>query len=253
MGVTKVVDPDVEEHRVTGRTTVVPSASWDVASSASQEIEGRSSLEVRWIFAGRLAAAMTEWFGRFSAQTITLEDAYLVDPYMPGLSVKVRERRALEVKAYYGSPGLLEVPGRARGRLESWRKWSFPFDRSSPFDLAGRGRGDPASWRTLSKKRRICWFSRSGEPTVARFPGPGERIGCAVELAEFRVPGQDWWTLGFESTGPGRAEVLRDQLEAAAALVFAQALPGGTELGIGDSMPYARWLRGQPGIGGNPA
>ena len=39
---------------------------------------------------------------------------------------------ALEIKAYRGSPGILEVAGRARGRLESWQKWSFPFSRSAP-------------------------------------------------------------------------------------------------------------------------
>ena len=41
---------------------------------------------------------------------------------MPGLSVKVRGGRALEVKVYRGSPGILEVARRARGRMESWLK-----------------------------------------------------------------------------------------------------------------------------------
>ena len=35
-----------------------------------------------------------------------------------GLSVKLRGGGALEVKAYRGSPGILEVPGRARGHLQ---------------------------------------------------------------------------------------------------------------------------------------
>jgi len=37
--------------------------------------------------------------------------------------------------------------------------------------------------------------------------------------------------LGFEATGP--ADLLRSALEAAEALAFAQALPGGVELGPG--------------------
>ena len=37
--------------------------------------------------------------------------------------------------------------------------------------------------------------------------------------------------------------------EAAAALVFAQALPSGLELGMDHSMSYARWLRGWPVAG----
>jgi len=31
--------------------------------------------------------------------------------------------------------------------------------------------------------------------------------------------------------------------------VFAQALPGGVELGVDDSTSYAQWLRRRPGAG----
>ena len=55
-----------------------------------------------------------------------------MDPPLPGLSVKIRGGGALEVKAYRGSPGILEVAGRARGHLESWQKWSFPYGPFSP-------------------------------------------------------------------------------------------------------------------------
>jgi hypothetical protein len=48
-----------------------------------------------------------------------------------------------------------------------------------------------------------------------------------VELTEVHANGQDWWTLGFEATGP--ASLLRSTLQATAALVFAQALPGRVE------------------------
>jgi hypothetical protein len=215
--------------------TPAQSERWDTA--------GVRSLEVRWIFPGRLTAAVAGWFGRFPAQTVTLEDAYLVEPHLPGLSVKVRGRRALEIKAYHGNSGLLEVPGRARGRLESWQKWSFPY---AP---AGQGSDDLAGWRTLRKIRRISRFPLLGGPARMRVPGSGE-AGCAVELVEFHALGEEWWTVGFEATGP--ADVLRAQVEAAAALVFARALPGGVELSADDSMSYAQWLRGQLGVGDNP-
>ena len=52
--------------------------------------------------------------------------------------------------------------------------------------------------------------------------------------------GLDWWTLGFEATGP--AGLLRSELEATAALVFAEALPGGAEPGPDQSRSYAEWL-----------
>ena len=65
-----------------------------------QRTGGVCSLEVRWIFRGELAGVVAGWFARFPAGTTVLEDVYLLDPQLPGLSVKVREGRALEVKAY---------------------------------------------------------------------------------------------------------------------------------------------------------
>ena len=197
--------------------------------------EAVRSLEVRWISPGQLEAAVAGWFGRFPAATESREDTYLLDPQLPGLSVKVRGGGALEVKVYRGSPGILEVAGRARGRLQSWQKWSFPF---SPLR---QDSGDPAGWRTVRKRRRISRFSGASEPIVARAPGPGGEPRCEVELTEVRTRGQDWWTLGFEATGP--ADLLRSTLEATAALVFAQALPGGMQPGPDESRSYAEWLR----------
>ena len=81
--------------------------------------EAACSLEVRWILPGQLETAVAGWFGRFPAGTESREDTYLLDPQLPGLSVKVRGGGALELKVYRGSPGILEVAGRARGRLQS--------------------------------------------------------------------------------------------------------------------------------------
>ena len=197
--------------------------------------EAVRSLEVRWIFPGQLEAAVDRWFGRFPAATESRQDTYLLDPQLPGLSVKVRGGGALEVKAYRGSPGILEVAGRARGRLESWQKWSFPL--SPP----RQDSGDPAGWRTVRKRRRISRFSGASGPIAAPAPGPGQEPRCEVELTQVRTRGQDWWTLGFEAAGP--AGLLRGALEATAALVFAQALPGGMQPGPDESRSYAEWLR----------
>jgi hypothetical protein len=61
--------------------------------------ERRRSLEVRWILPGPLETAVAGWFARFPAEVESREDTYLVDPQLRGLSVKLREGRALEVKA----------------------------------------------------------------------------------------------------------------------------------------------------------
>ncbi len=201
--------------------------------------EGVRSLEVRWIFPGQLDAAVTGWFGRFPARTESREDTYLLDPLLPGLSVKVRGSGALEVKAYRGSPGILQVAGRARGRMQAWQKWSFPCSPHRP------GSADQAGWQPVRKKRRISRFSLASRPIVARGPELGQQPRCEVELTEVRTCGQDWWTLGFEATGS--ADLLRSELQAAAALVFAQALPGGVEPGPDQSRSYAEWLGQRPG------
>jgi hypothetical protein len=201
--------------------------------------EAVRSLEVRWIFPGQLEAAVARWFARFPAGVESREDTYLLDPQLDGLSVKVRGGGALEVKVYGGSPGILEVAGRARGRLESWQKWSFPTSPLRP------GSSDPAGWMPVRKKRRISRFTLASGRIAARAPGLGHPPRCEVELTEVHTGGQDWWTLGFEATGP--ADLLRSELEATAALVFAHALPGGMEPGPDESRSYAEWLGQRPG------
>ena len=79
--------------------------------------EGARSLEVRWIFPGRAGSEVAGWFERFPAGVESREDAYLVNPQLPGLSVKIRGGGALEVKVYRGSLGILEV---AAGLAAGW-------------------------------------------------------------------------------------------------------------------------------------
>jgi hypothetical protein len=203
--------------------------------------EAVRSLEVRWIFPGPLETAVARWFSRFPATTESREDTYLLDPQVRGSSVKVRAGGALEVKVYRGSLGILQVPGRARGRLEAWQKWSFPC-RPLRQDSA-----DPAGWQPVRKRRRISLFSRASGSAAARAPVPGDEPWCEVELTEVRTRGQDWWTLGFEATGP--ADLLHGELQATAALVFARPLPAGVEPGPDYSRSYAEWLGRPPGAG----
>jgi hypothetical protein len=192
------------------------------------------SLEVRWIVPGQLPSAVREWFERFPAGTETRQDAYLVQPRLRGLSVKLRDGSALDVKSYLGSPGILDLPGGGRGRLESWRKWSFPSG------LQGRGGADPPGWVVVGKFRRGSWFPLASRQDPAQVRPPAGPAGCMVELTEVWLRGERWWTVGFEATGPVR--LLRGAVEHAASLVFAQALPPGVRFSLGNSQSYAHWL-----------
>ena len=198
------------------------------------------SLEVRWILPGSLDTAVTEWFAGFPSEVESREDAYFLDPNMDRLSVKVRAGRLLEVKAFGGSPGILEFGGRPRGRMQYWRKWSVPVRPPAPGN-GDPGGGDPGGWKRVRKQRRISRFSLShGQLTVPARGRDGEPR-CAVELTEIRVHHQDWWSLGLEATGP--ADLLGPVLGATAGLVFTQPLPSGVDLGVQDSTSYAEWLR----------
>jgi hypothetical protein len=203
--------------------------------------EGVRSLEVRWIFPGQLETAVAEWLERFPAESQSREDTYLVDPQLQGLSVKVRGGLALEVKVYRGSPGILDLAGRARGRMESWQKWSFPVNPP------GQDIGDLRGWSPVRKRRRICRFSLASGPVASQATEPGQQPRCAVELTEVFTSGQDWWTLGFEAAGP--EDALSQVLQATAARVFAQAMPGSAEPGLDESRSYMEWLRRWPGTG----
>jgi hypothetical protein len=189
---------------------------------------------VRWILPGELDAAVAGWFRRFPGWTESREDAYLIRPVLRGLSVKLRAGRELQVKLCYGCPGNLYAAGRARGRLESWRKWSFPFGPLGPYDAG------PSSWAVVHKRRRISQFRLASGRIMAGIPGRATEPSCAVELTEVSSGSETWWSLGFEATGP--ADLLRSMLQGTAALVFAQALPADVEFGMSHCQSYVEWL-----------
>ena len=197
-------------------------------------IGGLSTVEVRWILPGQLDAAIAGWFRRFPTWTESREDAYLIYPVLRGLSVKIRAGRELEVKMCHGCPGILDTAGRARGRLESWRKWSFPFGPLGPDDAG------PSAWTVVHKRRCISQFRLASGRITAGIPDRATGPSCAVELTEVSSGSETWWSLGFEATGPG--ELLRSTLQRTAALVFAQALPAEVEFDMSHCQSYADWL-----------
>lgn len=217
--------PKVSEHPLIGPPPGPPGPS---------VIQGLSTAEVRWILPGQLDAAVAGWFGRFPAAMDSREDAYLVHPVLRGLAVKIRAGQMLEVKRYHGSLGILDAAGRARGRIECWRKWSFPFGPLGPNDAG------PPGWTVVHKRRRMSRFRLVGGRLMADAAERATGPECGVELTEVRSGGENWWSLGFEATGP--ADLLRNTLEGTAALMFAQAPPSDAELDMGHCQSYAEWL-----------
>ena len=204
--------------------------------------EGFRSLEVRWIFPGRLENAVAGWFGRFPIEAESREDTYLLEPRLHGLSVKVRGGRSLEVKVYRGGREFWMWRAAPAGAWSPGR--SGPFREARSTSTATTNTAATAGWQPVRKRRRISRFSLASGQILARAPGLDQEPRCDVELTEVTTRGQDWWTLGFEASGP--ANLLRSALDGTAQLVFSHPLPGGAEPGLDESMSYMQWLSQQP-------
>ncbi len=168
-------------------------------------LSGVRSLEVRWIFPGRLEAAVAGWFGLFPATAESREDIYLMAPELPGLSVKLRGGRALEVKVHRGNAGILEVAGRARGCVESWQKWSFPF---SPLSQSS---GDLAAWKPVRKSRESACSRWTAAGSWRAAQGPASRRNAewnSPRSASAARIGGPW---GSRRPGPPACSVARSR------------------------------------------
>jgi hypothetical protein len=197
------------------------------------------SLEVRWITPGPLTPAMREWFARFPAGTEAWDDAYLLHSPPRGLAVKLRRGIVLDLKAFLGSSGLIELPCGGRGALEFWRKWSFSGDNYPP---RATGNDAPLRWVVVHKERTGAWFPLPSGDSAEPGDHQAAQTGSAVELTEISLGAARYMSVAFEARGVH--ELLRPALEHAVGLVFAVAPPpeSGFRFGLDNSQSYPQWL-----------
>lgn len=146
--------------------------------------------------------------------------------------MKLRDGKTLDVKSYLGSPGIVGLPVRGLGRLESWRKWSFVHDGRRPAPAM-------PGWVPVRKARRSVWFPLpAGQDPV---PGPSPAgTGCMAELTEADADGRLMWTVGLEGTGSD--EFRLDAVQHAVGLLFTSPLPPEAGFGLDNSWSYTQWL-----------
>ena len=210
---------------------------FDVGDASLHEmgVSESSRLEVRWIVPGSAPPSTDAWFARFPSTTEEREDLYLVRPRLPNLAVKIRGTQALDVKEFRGTRGVLELSPFGEGRLESWRKWSFPFGHEGP------SLEEPSGWRRVSKQRKLTAFLPDKDIFVPALPAPAGILICSVELSQVAVDEALWWTLAFESTGP--EDRLQDAIEATARRIGQPSVPAHLQFDLMLSGPYSEWLK----------
>jgi hypothetical protein len=210
---------------------LVAAQGWN-ADLASDD--GVRSLEVRWIRPGLIPDPMIEQLGPFAEEFERREDRYLLDPWLPQLSIKIRGDAQLDLKAYRGSPGEFGAEGLGRGSMEMWEKWTFPLGDGA---LPPR----PPRWVAVQKVRRRRSFSLADGRAAERPLSDADLPGCTMELSEATIGDEAWWTLCLEASG--RADGLEQGLHASAAFLLRDnGLPTELQLDARDSMSYVRWL-----------
>ncbi len=189
--------------------------------------------EVRWFLDGALPEDVERWFEGVAGSSPweVRRDHYVRPAMVDGLGVKARTGN-MEVKRLAEVVGEDVFHERVTGRIERWRKWSFPLDRSA------RLRNGGGDWVPVGKRRQKASFAvRDGAVApVPRMEQAGQ--GCSLEIAEVGAVGRTWWSISFEAFGPEAALVAL--LRQTAGHVFAAAEP--PALPSECSMSYPRWL-----------
>lgn len=190
--------------------------------------------EVRWFCEGPAPEEAHAWF-RAVAGAPPLEtrtDRYVRPVTSEGLGVKWREGK-LEVKRLAETVGEERFHVVVAGRVERWRKWSFPLAPGASLD---RPAGD---WVEVEKRRRVRYFAAEAEGV--RWLESGERSAeaCGLELGEVRLGDAVWWSVCFEAFGPDE-DALVDRLRRVASHAVAVAEP--PTLGAEHALSYPAWL-----------
>jgi hypothetical protein len=196
------------------------------------------TVEVRWFYRGAIPPAIVDWFGRGEGQPARI-DYYLHLSDGGGLGIKLREGR-IEVKQRSREYGVVSFGQRIAGRVEAWRKWSYPFieGRADLEQMASPA----ASWIGVRKERVLRKYQLTADNRlfVVR-AGEYPARGCNLELAAIHVGDEAWWSLAFEAFG--EEATLRENFGLVAGHVFAS--PDPPVLEAERSHGYPRWLSGR--------
>ncbi|MDX1418885.1 MAG: hypothetical protein R3181_02865 [Rubricoccaceae bacterium] len=189
----------------------------------------RATAEVRWFLRGPLPEAAVRWFEAVAGDRAWEErtDRY-VRTAATDLGVKWREGR-VEAKRRTATLGEARLADEAAGRVERWRKWSYPTDEAAPAT---------DDWVAVHKRRMNRPFAVEDGVRPIESEADAE-AGCSLEVSEARVAGAVWWSICFEAWGTDEA-ALPDALRRTAAQAFGGGVP--IPLPAARAMGYPAWL-----------
>jgi hypothetical protein len=201
----------------------------------------KPSAELRWFYRQQLPAEVKDWFCSAKLckeEATTRTDQYLVFPGSNEVGAKVRDGIQLEIKTRTKMPEPFSLAtGATVGRRDAWMKWKLQ-DSAVAGRLATLEAGSP-HWVTVIKKRWLRKFRVDPAGNIEETnPDATEDERCRAELTELDVRGSHWWTLAFDSFGPGNRAAELEQV----ARHFLKMLPHGLALTERDSMAYPEWL-----------
>lgn len=151
------------------------------------------SSEIRW-FTENPKKDIENWFNRYSSLVDKDDrtDIYLRAGIQNNMGIKIREGR-FEVKAETGKSELFDLSENIHGKLEHYKKWSFP---TSEEYVAGS-----SDWIEVEKSRKAVIIT--GEPGNYSILSKSTRLekGCQFEYCRLKVNNKAFYTFGFEAFG----------------------------------------------------
>ena len=200
-----------------------------------------STTEVRWFYQGAVPPTVWQWFAapnrEISAQPPRI-DYYLRIVDGDGLGIKLREGR-IEVKQRYDQQGTVHFGDRVAGKVEQWRKWSFPLAEAEHM-MAELDEG-LSSWVGVYKEREVRTLQMIDGAVVDVSGTVFLDHGCGWEVAQVRLETTNalWWSVGFEAFGE---EAVRGEMIGAIA-GHILAMDNAPVLELKDSCGYPKWLQ----------
>ncbi len=202
--------------------------------------------EIRWFLRGESPNELHRWFevGKLGRSEPERTDEYLRLPDCETASVKLRDGK-FEVKAQTRSPERVEYAGGIRGSRDTWVKWSSSAGDADQFrSQFVRAEDD---WLYITKKRCLRLYSlECGEPVEIAVDGSWLSRGCQVELTDIGVRNtrddagcvDTWWSVSFESFGPG--DTLLQSLDLVVPAFLSDEPP--LALDYESSLSYPAWI-----------